>query len=120
VNSIVTVSNGNVKGMGRFGINFDGCQQCSVEKVNTSSNGSIGILIGRGRLSDNTAFFNGLRGPQNSAGPMLNNYAAGNGQIGIIANCPGSVIGNVAEFKGSQGLFINGGGCVANTNASVP
>jgi hypothetical protein len=119
-NSMVNVSNGNVKGMGRFGVNLDGCQQCSVEKVNASHNGSIGILIGRGRLSDNTAFFNGLRGMQNASGPLLNNYAAGNGQIGIIANCPGSVIGNVAEFNGSQGLFINGGGCVASTNASVP
>ena len=117
---MVNVSNGNVKGMGRFGINLDGCQQCSVEKVNASNNGSIGILIGRGRLSDNTAFFNGLRGIQNAAGPLLNNYAAGNGQIGIIANCPGSVIGNVAEFNGTEGLFINGGGCVSSTNASVP
>lgn len=119
-NSLVNVFNGNVKGMGRFGVNLDGCQQCSVEKVNASQNGSIGILIGRGRLSDNTAFFNRIRGIQNSAGPMLNNYAAGNGQIGIIANCPGSVIGNVAEFNGTQGLFINGGSCVASTNASVP
>jgi parallel beta-helix repeat protein len=119
-NSLITVFNGNVKGMGRFGINLDGCQQCSVEKVNASHNGSIGILIGRGRLSDNTAFFNGVRGIQNAAGPLLNNYAAGNGQIGIIANCPGSVIGNVAEFNGTQGLFINGGGCVAATNTSVP
>ena len=119
-NALVNVFNGNVKGMGRFGVNLDGCQQCSVEKVNASHNGSIGILIGRGRLSDNTAFFNGLRGMQNAAGPLLNNYAAGNGQIGIIANCPASVIGNVAEFNGTQGLFINGGGCVASTNASVP
>ena len=118
--AMVNVSNGNVKGMGRFGINLDGCQQCSVEKVNASNNGSIGILIGRGRLSDNTAFFNGVRGIQNAAGPLLNNYAAGNGQIGIIANCPGSVIGNVAEFNGTEGLFINGGGCVSSTNASVP
>ena len=118
--AMVNVSNGNVKGMGRFGINLDGCQQCSVEKVNASNNGSIGILIGRGRLSDNTAFFNGLRGIQNAAGPLLNNYAAGNGQIGIIANCPGSVIGNVAEFNGTEGLFINGGVSVSSTNASVP
>jgi hypothetical protein len=118
--SMVNVYNGNVKGMGRFGVNLDGCQQCAVEKVNASNNGSIGILIGRGRLSDNTAFFNGVRGLQNAGGPLLNNYAAGNGAIGIIANCPGTVIGNVTEFNGTQGLFINGSGCVASTNASVP
>lgn len=118
--SNVTVSNGTVKGMGRYGVNLDGCQACSVERVNASQNGVIGILIGRGRLVDNTAFFNGLRGIQNAGGPMLNNYAAGNATIGIIANCPGSVIGNVADANGTQGLFINGTSCVAATNASIP
>jgi hypothetical protein len=88
--------------------------------VNASHNGIVGILIGRGRLSDNTSMFNGLRGMQNSGGPVLNNYVAGNKEIGIIANCPGSVIGNVAEFNGTQGIFINGGSCVAATNSVEP
>jgi hypothetical protein len=30
--SMVNVFNGNVKGMGSYGVNLDGCQQCSVER----------------------------------------------------------------------------------------
>ena len=116
----IAVSNGHVKGMGSYGINLDGCSGCSVEKVTAEQNGVIGILTGSGRVADNISNFNGLRGIQNGSGPMLNNYAAGNKEIGIIANCPGSVIGNVTYFNGTQGLFINGGSCAAATNSTEP
>jgi len=116
----ITVMNGTIKGTGAYGVKLDGCQGCTVEKVTASHNGIIGILIGRGRVSESRAFSNGLRGIQNASGPMLYNHAAFNKEIGIIANCPGSVIGNVAEFNGTQGLFINGGSCVAATNSTAP
>jgi hypothetical protein len=117
----ITVMNGIVKGMGRFGVTLDGCQGCIVERMIISHSGSIGIFTGRGRVSDNSSMFNGVRGIQNASGPMINNYAGGNAGYGIIANCPGSVIGNVTEFNGGpQQLLINGASCAAATNASAP
>ena len=78
--SNVVVSNGNVKGMGSYGVNLDGCQGCNVEKVIAQQNGSIGILIGRGRVADCISNFNLHRGIQNSGGIMIPiNYAAGVG-----------------------------------------
>ncbi len=94
--------------------------------MNVSHNGLIGILIGRGRVTDNLASFNGgpgIGGPgiQNNSGLMINNYAAGNAGYGIIATCPSSVIGNVTEFNGGpQQLLMDGVTCAAATNSNAP
>jgi hypothetical protein len=114
--SNITVTNGIVKGMGAYGVSLDGCFGCNVEKITASHSGTIGILIYFGRVSDNTASYNGLRGIQNGYGPMLNNLAMFNKEYGILANCPGSVIGNVAVANGTN-LVINGISCAAANNS---
>lgn len=114
----ITVVNGSVRGMGAYGINLDGVDDITVEKVRATSNGTIGIIVGPNSvIVGNIANNNGFRGIQNAQGILSDNIAAGNKDIGILANCPSSVVGNKASNNGSTSLFINGAGCAVANNA---
>jgi hypothetical protein len=114
----ITITNGTVRGMGGYGVHLDGAGVVSVERVTAQSNAVIGILGGKGLFIDNRVVRNGLRGMQTASDQIVRgNFAYGNAQYGIIANCPGSVINNTAISNGTN-LFLNGPGCVAATNAA--
>ena len=83
----VTVVNGTVRGMGKFGIALG--LFGTVEKVQIDSNGSIGILMTRGKVSGNTVTRNLGVGIQCDGCTVSGNTVIGNGDGGIACcRCP--------------------------------
>ena len=114
----ITVVNGTVRGMGSAGILLDAVIGVSVEKVHTEFNGAIGISVGFGMVVGSTANYNGVRGIQVSKGTVSGNVALGNQGIGILAGCPGSVVGNTAANNSGQNLLITDASCAAANNSA--
>ena len=113
----VTVMNGNVRGMGSYGIGISGVGGF-VEKVHAESNGRTGIFVASGTINVSMANLNGQLGFESFSGVVSGNVAIGNGRNGFFIACPTAVIGNMASGNGSTNLSINESGCAVANNAA--
>ncbi|HEV8628889.1 MAG TPA: right-handed parallel beta-helix repeat-containing protein [Thermoanaerobaculia bacterium] len=120
------VSNGAVVGMGGAGVMIHAFG-ASVEHITASKNGSFGILLVGGRVSDSTALENGLDGVETGLGTVVEHVTSlYNGVHGIRLTDSGTVVESVADGNGGDGITSPGGtpgglpvsvrGCSANYN----
>jgi hypothetical protein len=108
----ITIRNGTVQGMGRYGIGLFGDSHV-VEYIHAKSNGASGIVIfatvlngdGPSIAQHNTAQRNGQGGIAVDSGLVSHNVVSGN-LTGILVQL-GVVSSNVVTFNG-QGLLLGG------------
>ncbi len=111
----VRVTNGTIRGMGQYGIVAN--DDCIIQGVRVISNGKLGINVGGGTASGNTADGNGSDGIGVGAGTVLGNTALNNAGHGIAVGT-GTVSGNTALNNGQAGIFVNDTGTVSGNTAN--
>jgi len=134
-----SVFNGTIRGMGSDAINVSGLfGEPSVERVRAISNGGNGIIANAGlvdkssatfnhgtgisaaSVSNSSAFQNGGVGINVIEGVALANTVRLNGQQGVFAICPSTVISNAAVTNAGGDIFTSGSGCVRANNTPAP
>ena len=117
----ISVENGNVVGMGRYGVRVG--EQGSISRVHARWNRLDGFWAGKAStVTGNVAFENGAFGFRASSGSTVSgNIARGNGANGISVSAGSSASGNTAEANGGDGISSGAGVVlvdnVANNNA---
>jgi hypothetical protein len=106
----VTVTNGTVRGMPRFGLSLSIAR---VERVTSIANGMTGIQVGPGSIvTGSLAIQNGLTGIAAGAGSLVTaNTALGNAVDGISAT-DSTVSGNTTTSNSRNGVTASGSGTV--------
>jgi len=104
LNRGVSVKNGSITGMGRFGV-FIG-DQAHITNISVRWNGMDGINTSSGAIvSGNTAYQNGRHGINVFNAAMISgNTVYQNGGIGITASATSTVSGNTVNLNGLQGI----------------
>jgi len=133
------ISNGTIRGMGRFGVRIPGNGPSRVERLIARENGLIGIMVGdAATISSSAAESNGTEGIftgghslvrdsiasrngaegilVNSISMLINNNATSNGGHGFTALLGSVVIGNSAGANGGFGLDPGGSSSVGYAN----
>ncbi len=140
LNASIVVVNGQIKGMGSFGIGLIGSKS-RVQNILATNNGAAGIVVANSSLvSSCTATFNGGVGiavsdqsvltgnivSNNSddgihagtAAVISGNSATSNGAIGIHPGCPSLISANLAVGNFIDSIRTVGSGCVLVNNAA--
>jgi hypothetical protein len=104
-NSVISISDGIIQGMGGYGINLKGSRN-RITNVEADSNAGGGIFAGApSMVSSCTANSNGGNGI-GAFRTVSGSTATGNQGFGIFAG--GAIIGNFASFNGFGGISSNG------------
>jgi hypothetical protein len=116
----VTVKNGTIRGVGRFGTVMGG-NQGRVEYVRAQSNGTSGLTVNSltltrgGSVIFSTSINNGTDGIfVGSDGLARGNVAVGNGRNGIRANSRSVVLDNTMTQNATTGLNVSTGSGYGN------
>jgi len=134
-----SVFNGTIRGMGSDAINLGGVfGESNVERVRAISNGGNGIVLSAGlvdrsnatlnhgtgisaaSVTNSIAFQNGGVGVNVIEGVALANTVRFNGQQGVFALCPSTVVSNAAAVNAGGDIFTSGAGCVRANNTPAP
>jgi len=111
----ISVRNGIVTGMGRYGI-FTGSLG-TIEDVHATNNGTAGIRVSTGStVAKCTSSSNGGYGIEVSAGLVSNCSVDRNGSYGILGTGGSTVTNCVVQVNGGTGISANGN--VTNNNLS--
>jgi hypothetical protein len=114
----ISVRNGSVRGMGSVGIaGDDGSTGGQVENIHADSNGGLGIIIGYGKVTGNTATGNGQVGVLAANSVVTGNTATLNATDGFVV-LDSTANGNVSSRNGRAG-FNAGGGLVSGNTATL-
>jgi len=134
-----SVFNGTIRGMGSDAINISGVfGEPSVERIRAINNGGNGIVANAGlvdrcivtlnhgagisaaSVTNSMAFQNGGVGIGVIEGIALANTVRFNGQQGVFASCPSTVVSNAATTNAGGDIFTSGSGCVRANNTPAP
>lgn len=113
----ITIKNGSVSGMGKWGVYAR--LNSLIESVQVSHSGDRGIQAGAsGIVNGCAAIFNGDAGIVGANGSVLsNNVSRSNGGCGIL-NDIGTVIGNTVSWNDGYGLCLGSSAGYANNSAA--
>ncbi len=111
----VKVTNGTIRGMGQYGIIAN--DDCIIQGLRVISNGKVGITVGGGTVSGNTADGNGSDGIAVGAGTVQGNTALNNAGHGIAVGT-GTVSSNTALNNGITGIFVNDSATVSGNTSN--
>ncbi len=109
----ISVRNGSITGMGKFGVGLWG-EQAIVEGVRARWNRNGGIYTNSvSTIRDNMVYENGDFGIHTSYGSTISgNTAYGNRGVGLSTNGRSTVTGNTAYDNGLSGISASGGSTV--------
>jgi hypothetical protein len=139
-NSNLVVINGQIRGVGLFGIALGSSDKTRLQNINATSNGGDAITTGSNSLvssctaisnggdgitafgvqsmiTGNIANFNGENGIRANQNAVISgNSVVSNGFRGLNLTCPSLVSGNLASFN-TGNISTLGSGCVLVNNA---
>jgi hypothetical protein len=110
----ISVKNGSITGMGRYGVYLG--SQAEVSGLRVRWNKLDGIFTSSGAVvSGNAAYQNGSRGIfANTGSTVSNNAVYQNGMVGIETGFAVNVLANTADQNGGVGIFADAGSTVSN------
>lgn len=118
LNRGVSVKNGSVTGMGRYGV-FIG-DHARITNVSVRWNRLDGINASSGGvISGNTSYQNGRRGINVfESATVSGNTVYENGDVGITASAGSTVSGNTARMNGGTGIVSSNGSTISGNTSS--
>ncbi len=113
------IVNGSVMESSASANGSDGIRALIVRDSISVQNLLHGILLSFGGVATgNVVSSNGFRGMFVRAGSAIGNTATNNNNIGILAQCPSSLVDNTSLGNTSSGLVTDGDNCAVANNAT--